>query len=65
MEVVRSSIAAFNAHDMATWLGSLGSDFEFVDHMGAVGEGDASGKQQIRRLIESWLEAFPDFQAET
>jgi len=33
--------------------------------MGAVAEESGSGIEAVRRLVESWFEAFPDFQAAT
>jgi ketosteroid isomerase-like protein len=57
--------AAFNAHDIAGLAELFGSEFEFVDHMGAVGEDTASGLGAVSRQLEGWFEAFPDFRAET
>src|SRR5690242_19081325 len=65
VELVRRCIAAFNAHDIAGWSSFLSSGFQFVDHMAAVGEDSASGIRAVRRQVEGWFEAFPDFRAET
>jgi hypothetical protein len=43
----------------------LDPEFEFVDHMGAVAEESGSGTEALRLLVESWIETFPDFRAET
>ena len=65
VEIVRRANAAFNARDIAGSLRFFSSDFEFVDHAAAVGEDAGTGREEFRRLMESWLEAFPDFRAET
>jgi ketosteroid isomerase-like protein len=36
-----------------------------LDHMGAVGEDSGSEIGAVRRQLEGWFEAFPDFRAET
>ena len=65
VEIVRRCMAAFNAHDIAGWSSFLGSEFGFVDHRAAVGEDSASGIEAVRRQLEGWFEAFPDYRAET
>lgn len=65
VEIVRRANAAFNARDIGGSLRFFSSDFEFVDHAAAVGEDAGTGREEFRRLLESWLEAFPDFRAET
>src|SRR3954453_21931922 len=63
VEIVRRAVEAFNAHDTDRWVNFLDPDFEFVDHMGAVAEQTGSGIETIRRMVEGWFEAFPDFRA--
>jgi ketosteroid isomerase-like protein len=63
VEVVKRAIEAFNAHNVEQWLSFLAPEFEFVDHMGAVAEERGSGLDAIRRQVEGWFEAFPDFRA--
>jgi ketosteroid isomerase-like protein len=65
VEIVRRVNAAMNAHDVEGWLAYFDPAFEFVDHMGAVGEESGSGIENIRRQAEGWLEAFPDFRVDT
>ncbi len=65
VDILRMCNAAFNAHDLEGFLGFLAPEFEFVDHMGAVGEQSGSGIGTLRRQIEGWLETFPDFRADT
>jgi ketosteroid isomerase-like protein len=65
VEIVRRMNAAVNAHDLDAWMAYLDPAFEFVDHMGAVGEESGSGIDGIRRQAEGWLEAFPDFRVDT
>jgi ketosteroid isomerase-like protein len=44
-------------------LSFLAPEFEYVDHMGAVAEVEGSGIDAIRRQVEGWFDAFPDFRA--
>ena len=61
MEIVKRANAALNAHDVDGLFSLLHSDYEFVDHMGAVAEESGSGIETIRHQIEGWIESFPDF----
>jgi ketosteroid isomerase-like protein len=63
VEIVKRAVDAFNAHDLDRYLRVLDPEFEFVDHGGAVAEEQGSGIEAIRRLVEGWFEAFPDFRA--
>jgi ketosteroid isomerase-like protein len=63
VEIVKGAIDAFNDHDLDRYLGFLAPEFEFVDHMGAVAEEQGSGIEAVRRQVEGWFEAFPDFRA--
>ncbi len=63
VEIVKRVVEAFNAHDVEQWLSFYDPEFEFVDHMGAVAEERGSGIEAIRRQVEGWFEAFPDFRA--
>jgi ketosteroid isomerase-like protein len=63
VEIVRRAADAFNAHDVERWLSFYDREIEFVDHGGAVAEEQMSGIEAIRRLVEGWFEAFPDFRA--
>jgi hypothetical protein len=65
VEIVRRANAAFNAHDLEAWAAFLDPEFEFVDHMGAVGEEAGTGLDGFRRQVQGWLETFPDFRAAT
>jgi ketosteroid isomerase-like protein len=65
VEIVKRGNAAFNAHDLEAWATFLDPEFEFVDHMGAVGEEAGTGLHGFRRLVQGWLETFPDFRAAT
>ena len=64
LELAKQASNAFNTRDLETWATYFDPAFEFVDHMGAVGEGSGSSFETIRRQAEGWLETFPDFQAE-
>ena len=61
VEVVKGAVDAFNDHDLDRYLSFLAPEFEFVDHMGAVAEEQGTGLDAIRRQVEGWFEAFPDF----
>jgi ketosteroid isomerase-like protein len=63
VQIVRRAVDAFNAHDLEGWLSFYGPEFEFVDHGGALAEERASGTEAVRRLVEGWFDAFPDFRA--
>jgi ketosteroid isomerase-like protein len=65
VEIVKRANAALNAHDIDGLMSFLDPEYEFVDHMGAVTEESGSGVERMRRLIEGWIEVFPDFRAET
>jgi ketosteroid isomerase-like protein len=65
VEIVRRANAALNANDIEGLFGFFDSEFEFVDHMGAVGEESGSGIETFRRQAESWFEVFPNFRADT
>jgi ketosteroid isomerase-like protein len=65
VEIVKRANAALNAHDVDAVVSLVHPDYEFVDHMAAVGEESGSGIETIRRLIEGWFETFPDFHAAT
>jgi ketosteroid isomerase-like protein len=65
VEIVKRANAALNAHDVDGLCNLLHPNYEFVDHMGAVAEEAGSGIETMRRLIEGWVETFPDFRAET
>jgi ketosteroid isomerase-like protein len=62
--IVRRGNAALNAHDVDALPESFDAAVEFVDHQAAVGEETGSGIDAIRRLLEGWIEVFPDFRAE-
>src|SRR6476469_1101944 len=63
VEVVKGAVDAFNAHELDRYLSFLAPEFEYVDHMGAVAEVEGSGIDAIRRQVEGWFDAFPDFRA--
>ena len=63
LEVVKGAVDAFNAHELDRYLSFLAPEFEYVDHMGAVAEVEGSGIDAIRRQVEGWFDAFPDFRA--
>jgi len=63
VEIVRGANEAFNAHDVDGWISFLSPDYEFVDHMGAAAEESGRGIKTIRRQVEGWFDAFPDFRA--
>ena len=63
VEIVKGAVDAFNAHELDRYLSFLAPEFEYVDHMGAVSEVQGSGVDAIRRQIEGWFDAFPDFRA--
>lgn len=65
VEIVRRATAALNAHDLESLSRLLHPEYEFVDHMGAVGEDAGAGIDTILRQAQSWFEAFPDFRVET
>jgi len=63
VEVVEGAVDAFIAHELDRYLSFLAPEFEYVDHMGAVAEVEGSGIDAIRRQVEGWFDAFPDFRA--
>jgi ketosteroid isomerase-like protein len=63
VEIVKRAVDAFNAHELDRYLSFLAPEFEYVDHMGAVAEVQGSGIDAIRRQVEGWFDAFPDFRA--
>jgi ketosteroid isomerase-like protein len=63
VEVVKGAVDAFSAHELDRYLSFLAPEFEYVDHMGAVAEVEGSGIDAIRRQVEGWFDAFPDFRA--
>ena len=63
VEIVTRAVDAFDADDVEQWLSFYDPEIEFVDHGGAVAEEQMSGLEAIRRLVEGWFEAFPDFRA--
>ena len=63
VEIVKGAVDAFNAHELDRYLSFLAPEFEYVDHMGAVAEVQGSGIDAIRRQVEGWSDAFPDFRA--
>lgn len=65
VEIIRQANEAFNAHDLERWVSYFDPDVQLVDHQGAVAEESASGIDEVRRVAEGWVEAFPDFRMET
>ncbi len=62
VEVVKGAVDAFNAHELdGTW--SPRSGVRICRSHGAVSEVEGSGIDAIRRQIEGWFDAFPDFRA--